>query len=98
MTVVFLFVPAGYGLVLIDGGTLFNLLPRKVDEKHLSIRVKVAECMWRDQYLSTREPSARIGDQIANNPIFVVEVEVSDVPNLAVGRPQFLSVTLLNAV
>ena len=54
--------------------------------------------MRRNQHLATAQPSAGVGDQIANGPIFIVEVEVSDVPNLAVGGPQFLSVTLLNAV
>jgi hypothetical protein len=54
--------------------------------------------MGRDEHQASGEPSTRVGYHIAHDPIFIVEVEVSDVPNLAVGGPQFLSVTLLNAV
>jgi hypothetical protein len=54
--------------------------------------------MRRNQHQATREPSASVGDQIANGPIFIIEVEVSDAPNLTIRGPQLLSVTLLNTV
>ena len=86
------------GLCSSMDGLLFDLLSSEVNEEHLSFRIKVTECMRRDEHQATGEPSTGVGDQIAHGPIFIVEVEVSDVPNLAVGGPQFLSVTLLNAV
>jgi hypothetical protein len=54
--------------------------------------------MRRNQHVAAGKPSTSVGDQIAHRPIFIVEVEVSDVPDLTVGGSQFLSVTLLNAV
>jgi hypothetical protein len=95
---IFLLVLARHGIVLIDRRALFNLLPREINEKHLSLRIKMAKRMRRDQHLAPAQPSAGIGHQIANGPGFIVEVKVSDVTDLAVGGPQFLSVTLLNAV
>ena len=95
---IFLFVLARHGLVLIDGRALFDLLPGEINEKHLSLRIKMAKRMRRNQHQATAEPSTSVSDHIAHGPIFIVEVEVSDVPNLAVGGPQFFSVTLLNAV
>jgi hypothetical protein len=52
----------------------------------------------RNQDLAAGEPATGMGDHIAHRPIFIVEIDISDVPDLAVGSPQFLSVTLLNAV
>src|ERR1044071_5157114 len=95
---IFLFVLARHGLVLINGRTLFDLLLVQVNEKHLSLRIKTTQRVRRNQHLAVGQPSTGVGDQIANGPGFVVEVEVSDVPNLAIGGPQFFSVTLLNAV
>jgi len=34
-----------------------------------------------DQHLPAREPVARVGDQIANGPVPVIEVEFIDLPN-----------------
>ena len=91
-------VDASVRILLIDGRALFDLLPGEINEKHFSIRIKMAKRMWRYQDLAIGKPSARVSYQIAYGPILIVEVEVSDVPNLAVGGPQFLSVTFLNAV
>ena len=95
---IFLFVLARHGLVLIDRRALFNLLPREINEKHLSLRIKTTQCMRGNQYQATAEPSTGVSDEIAYGPVFVVEVEISDVPNLAISGSQFFSVTLLNAV
>jgi hypothetical protein len=54
--------------------------------------------MRRNEHLAPAQPSAGIGNTIANGPGFIVEVKVSDVTDLAVGGPQFFSVTLLNTV
>ena len=52
MTVIFLFVLARHGLVLIDGRALFDLLPGEVNEKHLSFRIKMTQRMRRNQDLA----------------------------------------------
>src|SRR2546423_13760985 len=95
---IFLFVLARHGLVLINGWALFDLLPGEINEKHLSIGIKMAKRMRRNQHLAPAQPSAGIGNKIANGPSFIVEVKISDLTDLAVGGPQFFSVTLLNAV
>jgi hypothetical protein len=41
-----------------------------------------------DQYLATGQPGSRVGDQIANRPVLVVEVEFLDLADFPVAAVQ----------
>ena len=86
MPVKFLFVLAGQRLVLINGGTVFNLLAGQIDEKHFPFGIKVTQGLSGNQHPASWKPSTGIGYQIANGPTFVIEIEVLYVPDLAIGR------------
>ncbi len=63
---------------------LSSLLSGQVNEKNLSLGIKVAKGMWRNQDQASREPMTSVRDQIAHRPSLVIEVEISDVTDLAV--------------
>jgi hypothetical protein len=46
-----------------------------------------------NQHPTSGEPAAGVGHQIAHGPILIIEIEVLDVPDLAVGRAKPLSVS-----
>ena len=98
MPVKFFFVLARHRLVLVNRGTVFNLFSRQVDEEHFPFGIKMTQGLSGNQHPTSREPAPGVGHQIAHGPILIIEIEVLDVPDLAVGRAKLLSVSLLNAL
>ena len=98
MPVKFLFVLTGQWLVFLNGRAVFNLFPGQINEKHFPIRIKVTQGLNGDQHPTSREPSTGVGHQVAHRPTFIIEIEVLDVPDLAIGRAKLFSVSFLNAL
>ena len=75
----------------VDRRAVLDLLPRQADLQHFLALVKKAEGIRGEQHLSARQPRARIGHQVAERPCFVIEIEVLDLADVAIGRGKFVT-------
>ena len=57
----------------------------------------VGKNMRRNQYQASRQPRAGVHDHVTNRPVLVVEVEVLNVADFAIGGSEFVSVQLFDA-
>jgi len=77
--------------------TIFDLFPSQIEEQAVAVLMKVTEGMRRDQHQTPRQPGPCIGDNIADNPLLIVEIEILDAADFAIGHRQCLSVKLFDA-
>ena len=84
ITVVVILELPGHGLVTVQGRTVLDLLFGQINRKMLLAFDHAVQRIRGNEHLPAREPVSRVGDQIANGPVPVVEVEFFDLPDLAV--------------
>src|SRR5664280_6182 len=79
------------GLVSVQGWTVLNLLFGQIDGDVLLFFIHSGQRIGRDQYLRAGKPVSCVGDQVANRPIVVIEVEFFDLPYFPVEAVQFVT-------
>jgi hypothetical protein len=82
---------AGDRLVTVQRRTPFNLFLGQVHGKVLLGFDRGDQRMRRNQHLPARKPGAGVGDQIADGPMPVIEVEFFDLPDFPVEAVQFVT-------
>ena len=65
----------------VQGRTFLDLFLCQIDDNIFVIGIHSHQRIRGDQHLAAREPSSRTGDQIADGPMPVVEVEFLDLPD-----------------
>jgi hypothetical protein len=68
------------GLVSVQGWTVLNLLLGQIDGDVLLFFIHCGQRIGRDQYLRAGKSVSGVGDQVANRPIVVIEIEFFDLP------------------
>jgi hypothetical protein len=76
--------------VTLQARAAFNLLLAQIDRDPVLLGAHGTERVRGQQHISSREPVACIGDQIADNPVLVIEVELFDPSNFTVEAIQFV--------
>jgi hypothetical protein len=76
----------------IDWGAVFDLPPREVYEQKFLVVLERPESMRRQQDLAAWQPRSRISDNITDLPASIVEIEVFDVTDVAIGRAKPVSI------
>ncbi len=75
-------------LVGVQGGTVLDLLFGQGDGDVARVADDSRQRIRGDQDLSLLEPVSRVGDQVADRPVVVIEVEVLDAPDVPVEAAQ----------
>src|SRR5450759_5008227 len=76
------------GLVTVQGWTVLNLLFGQIDGDVSLFFIHGGQRIRGDQHLPARKPVSCVGDQIANRPVLVIEVEFLDLPYFPVKAVQ----------
>jgi hypothetical protein len=74
----------------VDVRTLSHLIPGERNAQHLVRLVALLDCDRRDQHLALRQPMPRLDDEVANHPGLVVDIQVVDLPDWSIRRPDAL--------
>ena len=85
------------GTVSVDVGAPLDLLTRERHDDPPPGRIDLAHRHRRDQHLASREPSARVHDEVTHGPVHVVEVAILDFADRAVRRRQMEAREVLHA-
>jgi hypothetical protein len=78
------FVLPRYRLVRVDSGTVSDSILGNRDGEYFSHTIRLAERVGRNQHFAA-ELCVCIDDSVADDPRFVVEIEILDLPNRSVG-------------
>jgi len=74
-----------YRQVLADIGALLDLIDGERDRHHLVPGDRFLDDLGDQQHAAAGQPAAGVGHQIADRPVGIVEIEILDGPQLAVG-------------